>query len=206
MTIETVIFDLDGTVTEPILDFTRIRADIGLVSADGPILEAMEKMTPDQRLNAIEILDRHEAEAVNNSTLNEGAEEVFTELYQKSINIGILTRNTSENAIAIGKIHNLHFDAVIGRDDALPKPDPDGVLKLCNQFNTTPANSIVVGDYLYDLLCAKAAGAKSVLLKNHPKADDFAEHADYTITSLTQLMPIIKDGHEKLKSIGGNFQ
>ena len=34
-----VIFDLDGTITEPYLDFDTIRAKVGV---EGPILEAME--------------------------------------------------------------------------------------------------------------------------------------------------------------------
>lgn len=197
MKIQTVIFDLDGTVTEPLLDFTRIRADIGLKKEDGPILEAMEKMTTQQQQRATDILDRHEAEAIENSTLNEGAVEVLKELRNRKINIGILTRNTSQNARAISKMHDLHFDAVIGRDDALPKPDPQGVLNLCKKFNTPPENTMVVGDYLYDLLCAKAAGAIAVLLKNHPNAEDFAIHADHTITSLKQLIPIINNGKKK---------
>jgi phosphoglycolate phosphatase-like HAD superfamily hydrolase len=42
--IAAVIFDLDGTITRPYLDFNQIRAEIGNVR--GPLLEAMDKMTP----------------------------------------------------------------------------------------------------------------------------------------------------------------
>ena len=45
MTIKAVIFDLDGTITEPFLDFDAIRREIGLSPEAGTLLEAMEKMT-----------------------------------------------------------------------------------------------------------------------------------------------------------------
>ena len=65
------IFDMDGTLTKPQLDFDRIRQEIGL---DGvPILEAMEAMSPEERARTEAILHRHEAEAAATSELQLGA-------------------------------------------------------------------------------------------------------------------------------------
>ena len=63
MVVRTVIFDLDGTITEPFLDFDAIRSDMGMAPDDGPILELMEQMDPAQeetqkRLQAEAMLDR----------------------------------------------------------------------------------------------------------------------------------------------------
>ena len=41
-----VIFDLDGTITKPYLDFDAVRAEIGV---EGPVLEAMAGMDPASR-------------------------------------------------------------------------------------------------------------------------------------------------------------
>ena len=49
MSIKAVIFDLDGTITRPFFDFDAIREEMGLDRNAGPVLEAMEKMTPQQR-------------------------------------------------------------------------------------------------------------------------------------------------------------
>ena len=46
MSIKAVIFDLDGTITQPYFDFDAIRQEIGLAKDSGPLLESMEKMTP----------------------------------------------------------------------------------------------------------------------------------------------------------------
>lgn len=191
--IKALIFDLDGTITEPFFDFDAIRVEMGLSKDAGPILEAMEKMNLEQRQNAQKILDYHEQLAVEKSKLNLGAKETLDILRKRGIKIGILTRNTKDNANSIAAKHNLKFDAIVSREDGPVKPDAFGVLELCRIFKVPPAQTIVVGDYLFDLLCAKAAGAKAVLLENHKDAKQFSSFADFTIQNLSQVLQIIKN-------------
>jgi HAD superfamily hydrolase (TIGR01509 family) len=198
MLIKAVIFDLDGTITEPYFDFDSIREEIGLARDSGPLLESMEKMTSEQRLNAEKILNHHEQKAVTESKLNTGAKHTLSTLRTMGIHIGVLTRNKRSNAIAIAKKHKLKFDAVIGREDGPVKPDAFGILQLCKQFDVEPQETLLVGDYLFDLLCAKAASAVAVLLANQEKADEFAEHADFLINDISEILDIIKDKNSKL--------
>lgn len=191
MKIKAVIFDLDGTITEPYLNFDMIRAEIGLAPDAGPLLEAMEKMSPAERKKAEEILYKHEQAAIENSTLNAGADETLKRLRQMGIQIGVMTRNTRSNAAAVAKKHNIKFDAVVDRNDGPVKPDPFGVKTLCKHFNVKPKETLVVGDYLFDLQSAKAAGAAAVLIKTGKNAEQFAAAADYTIDSLPQILDII---------------
>jgi len=193
MPVKAVIFDLDGTITQPYFDFDLIREEIGLPRDSGPVLESMQKMPTRQREKAEKILHIHEQRAVVESKLNVGAKETLEALRAFGVHIGVLTRNKRENALAIAKKHNLKFDAVIGRNDGPAKPDAFGVLKLCQQFGVEPQQTLLVGDYLFDLLCAKAAGAVAVLLTNHEKSVEFAEHADFSIEKIHQIIQIIKD-------------
>jgi len=193
MPIKAVIFDLDGTITQPYLDFDAIREDMGLPKDSGPILESMVKMNPRQRRRVEEILHKHEQKAVTESTLNPGARETLESLRQAGILIGILTRNLRVNALAIARKHNLQFDAVFGREEGPAKPDAFGVMQICREFGVEPAEAMLVGDYLFDLLCAKAAGAVAVLLANHSQADEFADHADFCIEKISQILQIIND-------------
>ncbi len=193
MSIKAVIFDLDGTITQPYFDFDAIRVEIGLARDSGPLLESMEKMTPQLRRKAEEILYNHEEKAVIESKLNPTAKETLSSLRAADIHIGILTRNQRANAHAIANKHNLQFDAVIGREDGPAKPDAFGVLELCRQFGVDPKETMVVGDYLFDLLCAKAAGACAVLLANHHQADDFAKYADFCIENISGILEIIEN-------------
>jgi HAD superfamily hydrolase (TIGR01509 family) len=196
MTIKAVIFDLDGTITAPYFDFNIIRAEIGLPADSEPILEAMEKMDAGQRKRAEEILYKHEQLAIEHSILNKGAAETLRQLRRMGIHIGVLTRNTRSNASAVAKKHNIEFDAVVDRDDGPVKPDPFGVKRLCQFFKVAPEQTIVVGDYLFDLQSAKAAGAKAVLIKTGKNADKFGYLADYIIDGLEEIIDIIKQNEK----------
>ncbi len=190
MNIKAVIFDLDGTITKPFLNFNAIRKEMGITTPE-PILEAMEKMNDAERQEAHRILTRHEQAALEQSQLNAGADETLDKLRQAGIKIGVLTRNIRANAKIIEQKHNLKFDAIIDRNDGPVKPDGFGVKKLCEMFGVLPTEAIVVGDYLFDLLSARAAGAKSVLIKNHHKADEFVCEADFVIDKIPELLEII---------------
>jgi HAD superfamily hydrolase (TIGR01509 family) len=193
MAIKAVIFDLDGTITQPYFDFDAIRQEMGLPGDSGPILESMAKMLPQQRKQAERILHYHEQQAVIKSKLNPGAKETLNALRAAGIRIGILTRNKRENALAIAEKHGLKFDAVVDRDDGPVKPDAFGILRICEQFEVKPQQTLLVGDYLFDLQCAKAGGAVAVLLANHERADEFTEYADFTIDRIDQILQIVKD-------------
>jgi HAD superfamily hydrolase (TIGR01509 family) len=193
MSVKAVIFDLDGTITQPYFDFDAIRKEMGLDKNSGPVLESMQKMTPQQRQRAEQILRHHEERAVIESKLNPGARQTLSALRRAGVGIGILTRNRRSNAEAIAVKHKLKFDAIVDRDDGPVKPDAFGVLRLCEQFGVKPEQTLVVGDYLFDLLSAKAAGAAAVLLANHERADEFARHADFTIQNIRQVLQIVRD-------------
>jgi len=192
MSIKAVIFDLDGTITQPYFDFDAIREEIGLAKDSGPVLESMEKMTAQQRQDAEKILYYHEQKAVTESKLNANAKQTLSAIRAAGIHIGVLTRNKRSNALAIARKHKLKFDAVIGREDGPVKPDAFGVLQLSRQFGVKPEETLLVGDYLFDLLCAKAAGAVAVLLVNHEQADEFTEHADFCIEDISRVLEIIE--------------
>ena len=194
--IHAIIFDLDGTITQPYFDFDAIRREIGLGEDGGPVLEAMEKMPPQQRRRTEEILHYHENKALAASQLNEGAGETLARLRERGIYVGVLTRNRKCNAMAIAEKHGLHFDAVVGREDGPVKPDAFGVQHLCRHFGIEPAETLLVGDYLYDLLCARAAGAVPVLIVNHHEAGTFVEHADFTVERLSEILRIIDEKND----------
>ncbi|MHC4476923.1 MAG: HAD family hydrolase [Planctomycetota bacterium] len=193
MPIRAVIFDLDGTITEPYFDFDAIREQMGLDKDSGPVWESMAKMSPGQRQRAQEILDLHESRAVTESKLNAGAKRTLKALREAGLPVGVLTRNRRSNALAVARKHGLEFDAIVDREDGPVKPDAFGVLRICGQFGVEPAETLVVGDYLFDILCAKAAGAVAVLLVNSSRSAEFADRADFVIEKIDRILQIIED-------------
>ena len=115
MKVNAILFDLDGTLTQPYLDFDQIRDEIGITQ--GPILEAMAQMTAEQQLRANDILITHELQAANNSRLNPGVHEMLADIRQKNRSIALVTRNSHDSVKRICQIHDLSFDTVVTRED-----------------------------------------------------------------------------------------
>ena len=184
-----VVFDLDGTITKPILDFDLIRSEIGNIS--GPILEAMEKMSPAEISHANEILDRHELEAAENSELNPGAKELLDLLRGQGRLLGVVTRNKHQSVQRICQLHDLHFDGIVTREDGPAKPDPFGVLRACEMMGVSAEDCLMVGDYVFDLISGRRAGARSVLITTSEHHKDYVPEADYVIELLAELPGII---------------
>ncbi|MBI9016745.1 MAG: HAD family hydrolase [Phycisphaerae bacterium] len=189
MTIQAAIFDMDGTLTVPHFDFDAIREEIGGIS--GPILEAMEKMSPDEYRRAHEILLKHEALAANKSELNSGVYEMMAFFKETGIKTGIVTRNNLKNVEIVCDLHDLFFDTIVTREDGPPKPDPYPVQLACERLGVDPKNAVMVGDFLFDIISGRDAGAYTVLLTTSPDSDEFKHEADYVIDSLGELPGII---------------
>ena len=184
-----MIFDLDGTLTKPFLDFDAIRAEIGIAS--GPILEAIERMNTDRRRAAEAVLALREWEAAEKAPLYEGAVEAVAACRAKGHPVAILTRNAREVVDFVLAKHGLVVDAIRTREDGAIKPSPEPVLAICRELKAEPRRSWMVGDYLFDILSGKAAGARTVLMIGEQPEPEFAPQADHVIRRLAELLSLL---------------
>jgi len=185
-----VIFDLDGTLTEPLLDFEAIRREIGVPSRQ-PILEALAAFDPATRAQAEAVLRRREMEAIAAATLADGCRELLALLEAHGVAAAILTRNIRAAVDDFVGRFGLRFAAVFTREDGPPKPAPDGAQALCRQLGLPPADVWAVGDYKYDVMAGRDAGCRTVLVSPAPPAD-LAEWGspDLVIRSLRELVDL----------------
>ena len=184
------IFDMDGTLTLAVHDFDAIRAELGL-PAGRPILEALAERRDGERAALTRRLDVIEGRLAREARPQPGADTLLRALADRSAHLGILTRNSRENALltleAAGLAAYFQPENVLGRDEAAPKPSPAGVLRLLAQWRAEAGTAVMVGDYRYDLLCGRAAGAKTVYLDPSGRFD-FADLADHRIRRLDELL------------------
>lgn len=183
-----VIFDLDGTITKPALDFDVIRAEIGVT---GPILEAINEMEPDQAARAHEILARYEAAAARTCTLFEDAADVLAACRTDDRPIALLTRNSRATVRTVLGTHGLVMDAVRTREDGTIKPSPEPIFSICRELNADPSRSWMIGDYHFDIMSGRAAGAKTILMLGDKPRPDYAAEADHVIRKLAELLPLV---------------
>ena len=161
------VFDMDGTLTVPVHDFPAIKRELG-IPQDHDILGHLAALPADESAAKHAWLLEHERELALGSLPAEGAVELVRELAARGCRLGILTRNARELAHitlnAIGLADCFAVDDVLGRDEATPKPDPAGLLKLASAWKVEPESMVMIGDYLHDLSCGRAAGAKTILV------------------------------------------
>ena len=189
-----VIFDLDGTLTEPILDFDAIRAEIGLLPGL-PILEQLELLQAGPRARAEAIMVRHERDAIARATLADGCADLLGHLAALEIPISILTRNVREVVDTFARAFAFRFHAVFTREDGPPKPSPVGVFSLCRSMGVVPADTLAVGDYKFDVIAGRSAGCRTALVRRERLAQvDLADWGspDMVVGSLRELMPLFR--------------
>lgn len=165
-----VLFDFDGTLTRPgAIDFPAIKQTIGC-PGDVAILEYIKSQPPRKRVVLTEILEGYEAEAARLSIPNKGAEACLSTLRMRDVPVGIITRNSLKSVISAlqqfegSECHD--FDVVITRGAALPKPSPEGVFKAAAGMGCLAEELMVVGDFRFDVIAGKRAGAGTILLTN----------------------------------------
>lgn len=159
-----VIFDMDGTITRPYLDFARIRSEIGLPE---PLLENMLALPEGEaRDRAFATLERFEDGAAEVSELNDGVREVLAFISSRDVPAGLVTRNSRRSAARILEKHGLTFDVVVTREEAPVKPRPEPLLLIADRLGIPPSETLMVGDFKFDVVAGRTAGMKTALLTN----------------------------------------
>jgi HAD superfamily hydrolase (TIGR01549 family) len=183
------IFDMDGTLTESLHDFPAISRALGLPPNE-PILEALDKLEPAELAQKQKQLADIEIEIAHQATPQPGAQALLTDLKAQGKRVGILTRNTKDIAHitleACGLISFFDPTDILGRSCCPPKPQPNGILKLLNQWSLAPTDAVMTGDHKFDLLTARSAQAAAVYLD--PEGSfPWRDYADYSVNSLEAL-------------------
>jgi len=195
--IRAVLFDFDGTLTEPgSLDFSVIKEAVGCPKGI-PVLEYINGLgSPADRARAFQILDGFETEAARQSRPNAGAEEILALLRARGLKIGIISRN-SRSAILTAldhfkRIRTSDFSVILSRDDPFsPKPSPDGILAAADILEVPVTQVLVVGDFVFDVEAGHKAGALTAYLTNRAPFQACSHPSDFTLEHLGDLKEII---------------
>jgi len=178
MEINTLVFDLDGTLVrshDTIYSATlrslkelnintempreRFMRMIGLHFED--IFAEFGFNVPDFEY-FIGIYKRVYFDYINLSTLYDGVKELILELNEKKMKLGLLTTKGQDQAEVILKHFNIYdnFNGIMGRRPGIAhKPSPEPLIKLCSEINANVSETVIVGDTEFDIECGKNAGA-----------------------------------------------
>ena len=184
------IFDLDGTLTVSAHDFEHMRRELGL-EPQVPILEALHAMPEDEAAPLWETLNDLEFYYAGKASIMEGANELLQRLHDDGRQLAILTRNTmpvvKHTLQACSIDHFFPVDHILDRDSCIPKPSPDGVRRLLNFWQADADDTVMVGDYLYDLEAGKGAGVATIHLDTRGDVD-WSEFTDIRVEGLGEII------------------
>jgi len=121
---------------------------------------------------------------------------VVQELRNNGCKLAIFSSKLRYRIEAILKRENLlsSFDVIVGWEDvSKPKPDPEGLLTICQKLNTSVEKSLYIGDTVTDAVTARRAGISFIaVLSGVTPQENFSEYHVYKIiTNLNQLPNII---------------
>ena len=166
--IKGVLFDMDGTITRPHIDFKALRAEIGAPEGT-PLMDHVESLAPEECRLANAAIERVELEAAAAAILNPGAGELLEGLRRVPLKLGLITNSNRRAMHLVVEKFALKFDLLLSREDAPLKPAPDLLLLALTKLGLRAESTVFVGDGHYDRSASAAAGIPYLHLEHGPR-------------------------------------
>ena len=185
------IFDLDNTLADSAIEFDAMRQKLGLPLGKDMLEEIDARPAAEAAVLRCRLAALEREYALRAQPLP-GVHALLTSLAQRGARLGILTRNNHANALQTLAVCDLaeFFDPahVLGRDEAAPKPDPDGIHKLLAAWGAAPATTVMVGDFRYDLEAGRRAGVATLY---YDASGQDLWTADFRVQSHVELLALV---------------
>lgn len=210
----TVLFDFDGTIMDTnsfILQSWqhtfrtvegRERPQEEIIETFGePLAVTMEKLLP--QIPVEEGIDIYRSYHYDNFTelieVFPGIPELLKKLKSRGYRTAIVTsRLRRSTEMGLNKYNmQQYFDVIVTCDDTdKHKPDPEPVNIALKRLGSKPEEAIMVGDSMFDIICAKNAGVKTALVSwalAVSEADKYGENApDHILETAEDLLNILE--------------
>ena len=184
--IRLVVFDLDGTLVDSQRDLANAanalvgelggaplaEAQVAGMVGEGAAMLVRRVLTsagldPANPRALPRFLELYDDRLVEHTVAYAGVPDLLGTLFDR-VPLAVLTnkpQHASERLLAaLGLLR--YFKMVVGGDTPLGrKPDPGGLLQLCQQVEVPAADTVLIGDSAIDLHTARNAGSQVVLVR-----------------------------------------
>ena len=210
MKIETILFDLDGTLIDTneliIASFTHTVEKFGdrpytreeiLDFIGPPLVDSLTLVNPNKIDDMVTAYREHNyANHEKYVKAYPDVVETIKKLKAKGYKMGIVTtkiHHTAELGLKIAGMEGI-FDVIIGLDDVEnAKPHPEPVLTAIDQLKANPMTTLMVGDNYHDIEAGQNAGVQTAGVAWAIKGRESLEkyRPDYMLENISDLFEII---------------
>lgn len=123
------------------------------------------------------------------ATMFPGCRESIASYTCHGVKLAILSAATTDQVIKFAEYHQIqtHFQVLLGSDGEFAKPDPRLFISTCQQLGINPAQTLMVGDSMWDMEMARQGGAAGCIgISWHQSRQSFPA-ADVMIANLAAL-------------------
>ncbi len=163
--IRAVLFDMDGTLTAPNIDWKQLRQRVGVPEGVG-IMEHIYSLSAEEAHRADLVVRDIEMASVQSAEANDGLTDLFQRLDETSWRRALITNNHKRAMEHVVDTFDLRFDLLLSREDALLKPAPDLLNLALERFDLAPDQAVFIGDGRYDREASAAAGVRYIHLQH----------------------------------------
>ncbi len=210
MKIDTILFDLDGTLVDTndlILEsfkhtlkhfFPTKKHEIDLMPFVGePLIDSFKRLDEDRALDMVDMYRIHNAKHHDLLVKEfDGVYETVLELHQLGLSLAIVTNKVRDVALRGLEMTRLDqfFDTVIAFDDVKQaKPHPEPLKKAIDLLDAHPKNTLMVGDSQFDIQAGKNAGTFTVGVSWSLKGKEFIkqQQPDFIVDHMSEIIDIV---------------
>jgi len=215
-TIDTVIFDFDGTLARLNIDFEQMRREVASLidrwGVDSRSLQnrfVLEIIAEVQTLlgkysgnhaalftrEAFRIIEEIEVEAAQSGSLFDGTKGLLTGLRKASLQAGIITRNCDKAVRTVFPDIRDYCPVIVSRNDVRRvKPHPEQINLALSRLSAKPGRCIMIGDHPIDIETGKNAGTRTagVLTGRFQEKDFLQAGADLVLAEAPEILRRLK--------------
>lgn len=163
------ILDWDGVLADTKLDFSALRQRYfgGRIV---PLIEAAEAFPPPVREEIRDEVRRVEMEGADRAVPVPGAHEFIAWLRDCGKPWAVVSRNCRDSILLAAERCGIELPPVLlSREDPAVKPEPEALALASERLGIALGNCVMVGDFVYDMLGARRAAVRCVLVERDPE-------------------------------------
>ena len=204
------ILDWDGVLADTNLDFSGIRTKY-FNGEPAPLIEGMAALSEERKKELWQDIYTLEMNGAEQAVPVEKSIEFVEWLNDHNIPWAVVSRNCMDSIRrAAERIDFPLPPKVFSRDNGPVKPDPEALWLAAQEIGVPAEQCVMVGDFVYDLIGARRAGMRAVLVERprvewqhwadaiYPTMNDFLK----SLNSPAPLVPWEYSSLEKQKGKG----